>query len=689
MVPANTPQAASIPSWWLNLKIGLFRFGIVLKRLWWVPLLTVSLGLAGAAWFISNSPPSYLSTGRMMVSGKINITEGSMYSEELLNFFGTQIELMQSGEVRNRALARVQALNPTLKPVKVQLSVGQQPKASLFVFQAIASDGVYAQKYLDACMEEYMNVKKQMRSDKSETTLNDLREELDATEKELRAAEERQLTFQKENNLGSLKEEGNSAAVYLSKLKLQLAELKTEYSLLERLDIDQNLERRSATPETGAPAQDSPLTAFGPAAEYVKGRQQLQILEVERQQLARVMRPKHPDMMRLDEEIARVKSLIDGLRQQTAEQIKSRRAAIAIQIEHLESDIDTWETKALDLSRRIAEYTRIQGEVDRFKQERDRLFTSFRNVDVTKTVSQDMVSILERASSPISVKPGLPKAIALALGGGLLIGLGVLFLVDRVDDRVTTVFSVQQRFPEAILGQIIEEKHSGPLALLKPDDRRHAFFESFRNLRSSLFYLPVEGERPKAFLITSSLPNEGKSTVSSNLATVIALSGAKTLLVDGDLRRGRLHRQFGLENDCGFSEVLKNEVNWSEAVQSTPVENLSFIPRGRSITHPGERLLGRITDRFLREVYAEYEYVIIDSSPVLVADDTSSLAPKIDAVLFVVRFGQSSLRLGQRAVELLKQRQANILGLVLNGVNVDAPEYGYYEYSKYYQATED
>jgi len=689
MVPAHTSLPGTIPSWWLNIKMFFFRFGIVMKRLWWIPLLTVSIGLAGAAWFISHSPPSYLSSGRMMVSGKINISEGSMYSEELLNFFGTQIELMQSGEVRSRALARVQALNPTLKPVKVQLSVGQQPKASLFVFQAIASDGVFAQKYLDACMEEYMSVKKQMRSDKSETTLNDLREELDATEKELRTSEEKLLTFQKENNLGSLKEEGNSAAVYLAKLKLQLAELKTEYSLLERLDIDQNLDRRPAGGENGGQSQESALTAFGPAAEYVKGRQQLQVLEVERQQLARVMRPKHPDMMRLDEEIARAKSLIDGLRQQTAEQIKSRRAAIAIQIEHLEADITTWETKALELSRRIADYTRIQGEVDRFKQERDRLFTSFRNVDVTKTVSQDMVSILERASAPISVKPGMPKAIALALGGGLLLGLGILFLIDRVDDRVTAVLAVQQRFPEPILGQIIQEKHTGPLALLKSDDSRHALFESFRNLRSSLFYLPVEGERPKAFLITSSVPNEGKSTVSSNLATVIALSGAKTLLVDGDLRRGRLHRQFGLENDCGFSEVLKNEVSWKEAVHSTPVDNLSLIPRGRSITHPGERLLGPTTDRFLREVYAEYEYVIIDSSPVLVADDTSSLAPKIDAVLFVVRFGQSSLRLGQRAVELLRQRQANVLGLVLNGVNVDAPEYGYYEYSKYYQAAED
>jgi capsular exopolysaccharide synthesis family protein len=689
MVNANSPGSNQTQSWWLNFKIVLFRFGLVLKRLWWVPLLTVAIGLAGAGWFIARTPPSYLSSGRMMVSGKININEGSMYSEELLNFFGTQIELMQSGEVRNRALARVQALNPGIKPVKVQLSVGQQPKASLFVFQAIASDGAFAQKYLDACMEEYMSVKKQMRSDKSETTLSNLKDELDQTERELRKAEDKLLTFQKENNLGSLKEEGNSAAVYLAKLKFQLADLNNEYNLLERLDVDQNLERKAQVGEGGTSASESPLIAFGPAAEYVKCRQQLQVLEVERQQLGRVMRPKHPDMMRLDEEITRARGIIEGLRQQTAEQIKSRRAAIAIQMEHLNADIPTLEAKALELSGRIAEFTRIQNEVDRIKQERDRLFTSFRNVDVTKTVSQDMVSILERASPPVSVKPGVPKAIAIALAGGLLIGLGVLFLVDRLDDRVAAVLAVQQRFQEPILGQIIEEKHSGPLSLLTPDDKRHAFFESFRNLRSSLFFLPVEGERPKAFLITSCVPNEGKSTVSANLATVIAMSGAKTLLVDGDLRRGRLHRSFGLSNECGFSEVLKSEVNWSEAVQQTAIENLTLLPRGRSITQPGERLLGPVTDRFLREVYAAYDYVVIDSSPVLVADDTASLAPKVDAVLFVVRFGQSSIRLGERATDILKQRQANLLGLVLNGVNVDAPEYGYYEYSKYYQAVED
>ena len=239
--------------------------------------------------------------------------------------------------------------------MKVQLNVGQQPKASLFVFQAIAADGVFAQKYLDACMEEYMNVKKQMRSDKSETTLNDLKDELDRTEKELRTAEDKLLTFQTENNLGSLKEEGNSAAVYLAKLKLQLAELKTEHNLLERLDIDQTLERRSQVGDSAATVSDSPLTAFGPAAEYVGVAGSFRSCKSRGNNSAHVMRPKHPDMIRLAEEIARAQSIIDGLRQQTAEQIKSRRAAIAIQIEHLDEDIRTWEAKALELSGRIAD----------------------------------------------------------------------------------------------------------------------------------------------------------------------------------------------------------------------------------------------------------------------------------------------------------------------------------------------
>ena len=127
----------------------------------------------------------------------------------------------------------------------------------------------------------------------------------------------------------------------------------------------------------------------------------------------------------------------------------------------------------------------------------------------------------------------------------------------------------QHQFTENVLGQIPKEKAKGKVTLLQPDDARHVFAESYRNVRSSIFFMPYEGPRPKTLLITSAVPNEGKSTISSNLAITMALSGARTLLIDGDLRRGALREAFGISSKIGFSEVLKQEVNWREVVVPT------------------------------------------------------------------------------------------------------------------------
>jgi capsular exopolysaccharide synthesis family protein len=355
-------------------------------------------------------------------------------------------------------------------------------------------------------------------------------------------------------------------------------------------------------------------------------------------------------------------------------------------MDNLDSIITEWDAKAADYSRRLAEYEIIKNKVDRIKAEYDRLFSSLRNVDITKSVDQDMVSVLERASPPYSIKPGLVKIMLSGLFGGLLLGFGILFVMDRIDDRLSAFHDVQRHFRDSmVLGQVIHESHTGPLELLRPSDPRHAFAESFRSLRSSLIFLPVEGERPKSILITSAVPGEGKSTTSSNLAIAMALSGSRTLLVDGDLRRGAIHRAFGMSNERGFAEVLKNEVRWQDAVQETPIEHLSLLSRGKAINHPGERLLSPVTDRFLKEIYPEYDYIIFDSSPVMVADDTTSLAPKADAVVCVLRLSNSSARLTRRTLELLRQRQANVLGLVVNDVTGGTGEYGDYRYSQYYQ----
>jgi len=291
---------------------------------------------------------------------------------------------------------------------------------------------------------------------------------------------------------------------------------------------------------------------------------------------------------------------------------------------------------------------------------------------------------MEMASGPISVRPGLLKSLLIGLGIGALAGIGILLLLDRIDDRMASFGEFQHHFSENVLGQIPKEKTKGRVTLLQPDDARHVFAESYRNVRSSIFFMPYEGPRPKTMLITSSVPNEGKSTISSNLAITMALSGARTLLIDGDLRRGALRESFGVSSKIGFSEVLKQEVNWQEVVVPTAYANLFLLPRGKTLGQPSEHLLRDSTDALIADMYNHYDYIIIDSSPVLAAADSTSLAPKIDATLFVVRLSYTSARLVRKSLELLYNRQVNVPGVILNYVDTSLPEYYYYQYSEYY-----
>ena len=196
--------------------------------------------------------------------------------------------------------------------------------------------------------------------------------------------------------------------------------------------------------------------------------------------------------------------------------------------------------------------------------------------------------------------------------------------------------------------------------------------------------MPYDGPRPKTFLITSAVPNEGKSTVSSNLAITMALSGARTLLIDGDLRRGAIREAFGISSKIGFSEVLKQEVNWREVVVPTAYPSLFVLPRGEPFRSRASICCANRPTNLLKEMYSTFDYILIDSSPVLAADDTTSLAPKIDATIFVVRLGYTSARLTRKGLELLYDRQVNVPGVILNFVDTSLPEYYYYQYSEYY-----
>ena len=354
-------------------------------------------------------------------------------------------------------------------------------------------------------------------------------------------------------------------------------------------------------------------------------------------------------------------------------------------MQNLQANIKEWEAKALDLSQRLAVFNRLKGKADRLKTLYDRLTNNLKEVDVSQMIDRnDQVSIMEPANLPVSVRPGLVKSLLIGLGCGALAGIAILLLLDRIDDRMASFTEFQHLFSENVLGQIPKEKVQGKITLLLPDDARHVFAESYRNIRSSIFFMPYEGPRPKTLLVTSAVPSEGKSTISANLAITLALSGAKTLLIDGDLRRGTIREAFGLSSKLGLAEVIKQEANWREVIVPTHYPSLFVLPRGKALSQPSEHLLRDSTDTLLKELYHQYDYVVIDSSPVLAADDTTSLAPKIDATLMVVRLSYTSARLVRKSLELLYNRQVNVPGVILNFVDTSLPEYYYYQYSDYY-----
>jgi polysaccharide biosynthesis transport protein len=686
---APVPEKNVPASWSTSFITRLHRYRSLLLRRWWIPVLTVCLGLFVEAWLIYQTPPSFLSTSKMMLAGKLNIAQGAVYSEDSVNFYGTQIQLMESAEVKRDAEALVRSTHPEMQPVRVELTVAQRPRTSIFELSAIGSAADYTQAYLNAIMQKYLDFKKGMREDRGHEITTGITEQLIQVEKDLRSAEDEMLEFQKENNIGFIQEEGNSAAAYLVRLNRQYASLKTEYDLLNLLNLDQNLDRAQSQSEASSDVQGEdkglPFADVGPEADYLKAKQQVQLLKAEREELSKDLRPKHPKIIKLNDEIAKQEKLIQLFRADTVEKLKTRRESIGKQMENLQSNIKEWEAKALDLSQRLAQFNRIKDKVDRLKTLYDRLTNNLKEIDVSQVVgSEDQVSIMEMATPPVSVRPGLVKSLLIGFGGGALVGIAILVLLDRIDDRMASFSEFQRHFSESVLGQVPKEKVKGGLSLLQPDDARHVFGESYRNIRSSIFFMPYEGPRPKTLLVTSAVPNEGKSTVSANLAITMALSGARTLLIDADLRRGALRETFGISSRIGFAEVLKQEVNWQEVVVPTAYPGLFLLTRGKSLSQPSEHLLRDSTDSLLREIYQYYDYVIIDSSPVLAADDTTSLAPKIDATLFVVRLAYTSARLVRKGLELLYGRQVNVPGVILNFVDTSLPEYYYYQYSEYY-----
>ncbi len=672
------------------LRARVYRYSLLLRKYWWLPLmiLSASLLVQGVRYFLSE--PLYVSTGRMMVAPRIMTKESAVYTEELTNYFGTQVSLMQSEEIKRRAARSIEASHPDLKDFRAELGVQQEPKASIFILRVTSADPKYSQLFADACMSEFLEFKREMRGETSQKTVDAVAKQLTELEKAIADLDTKIFEFKQENNIIFLQEQGNYVGSYLVDLNKQLAELKKESQLLDLMNIDQTLERQAQGVE-GAPTKDGSGSAAlmeGPQSEFIQTKRQLQRSKARLEQMSKYLRPKHPKILALKDDITRNERKLEIVRQQSQEAVQEKRQAIQLQISNLEKIVAESETKALEVGRKMAEFEKMKTERDRQKQLYDSLLGTVQNVNVSQDVSQFDVNILEQATVAISIKPGFARSLLLGLGVGLIFSGGLLFLLDRFNDRVATVVELTEHFTEPIYGQVPEEAPDadGRLPLLNPQDTRHVYAESFRNIRSSLRFVGADGlKKSRIIIVTSPTPGDGKSTITANLALTLSFATTnKILLIDGDMRRGGLHRLFGLEGEPGLAEVLSGEAEWRKVVQPTRYKNLSFLSAGEPTSHPGELIFSAACETMMEELRQEYEVVIFDTAPVLAVDDTPSLAPKVDGTLVLYRAGRTSCRLMRNTLEALYSRNAKVLGIIFNGVDPKQPEYGYYKYTEYY-----
>ena len=696
------------------------RLRVIARRYWWIAALTIMIGLGIEDYRNHYQVPRYFSTARMIMNGRLSLPEGNVYSEgdELANFFGTQVALMQSPSTYSQATDRVTAIHPEVTAddsAIVEASV--EPRTSIFDLKVTSNNADYAKLLLDAVMDTYLDGKRGRKNQTTDEAVSAITDEISRLEADIQKDESDLLDFQKKNNVVFIEQQSSSSAAYLVGLNNELAKLikQRDLLLLENKDpllganYNQNtagtMTVQAANPSSApgattpskspstppADGANTPVDTFTEANPILEQQDRIEQLKIKRDQLGIYLKDKHPKMIELADAIDKEQKFLDVLTKRDATQREALCEDLNLQIKNLQQQIDTSNANSLKLSESLADYQQLKDKLTREQGLYNQLSMSNQNVDFNKSLDQEDVVIMEAASRARPIPPDNFLRLLYGLGGGLAAGVVLIYFISRLDDKVDSAEQLEDAFDLPVVGQIPRvhpDKKTKRVPLLTESDQRHEFLEYHRNLRSAILFQSAEATKFGSLMICSTAPGEGKSTLAANMAIVFAHSGLNVLLIDADLRRGVQHNLFDLPSNQGLSEYLRGEISWPEVVQETNVTNLSVMPRGKVLYRAGDLLLGAATDTLLQESAAVFDIVLWDSAPLLAAHDAANLCSKVDGILYVARVRKSTLSAIRSALEDLSQRNAKILGFVLNAVEHHQTAYfGKYRYKEYYETS--
>ncbi|WP_051485496.1 polysaccharide biosynthesis tyrosine autokinase [Nocardioides sp. J54] len=286
-------------------------------------------------------------------------------------------------------------------------------------------------------------------------------------------------------------------------------------------------------------------------------------------------------------------------------------------------------------------------------------------------------TIVDNASySDSAVSPQPKRNVGLGVVLGLLVGLGLAVLRELLDTRIKSSEDVAEITDAPALGTIVFDSATEKTPLLTQLSSHSPRAESFRVLRTNLQFVDVDSEH-KVFVVTSAVPGEGKTSTALNLAISLAQGGARTLLVEADLRRPMAAKRLGLDEAVGVTTVLVGKADLADVTQQHEESGLEFVAAGSVPPNPAELIQSRAMDDFLAQARADYDVVILDAPPLLPVTDSALLAAKSDGAIVVLSHARVTRDQVRLSIDRLEQVDAHVAGLVLNKVPVKGKSYGY------------
>jgi len=553
------------------------------------------------------------------------------------------------------------------------VQVAPVPDSKLVDVFFTAMDPKFTAQAANALVDEYVNQNLEVRMAGTQGMLDWLEKEVAEQQAKVEKSESELANYRERENAMSLDEKNN---IVVSRMNaLQDAVIKARSTRIERETIYNQIRTLPA----GAPADAIAAIVQNPQVQSHK--QQLSELQRQKAQLSERYGEKHPDIIAVNARLADEQRQLDVETTRALQTVKNEYERAVLEEKTYGQNLEEAKRDVQNLGRLSVGYNVLDREAKSNRTVYEALLQRQNELRVSNNSRQNNVRVVEHAEVPGGpITPTGRRTWLLAIAVGLVAAIGVAYGLDYMNDTIKTPEDVTRILKMTFLG-LVPSVRGDKHPVLASSHAPHDFGEAFRSLRTSII-AKYPGEGAKTMVVTSAQPLEGKTTTAANIAMALAYGGSRVLLIDADMRRPGMHRPLRLTNDRGLTQILTGQARVRDVIQRTVDPNLLAITAGRTPPNPSELLASERMKTLLTNLaHGPFDWIVIDTPPVLAVTDAVILAPAVAGVTFVVGAEMTRRRLAERALETILSSHPKMVGVVLN--KVDFARNKYY-YSRYY-----